>query len=958
MKIAFLNPWSDAAESHASMFLAIAARRIGIDLITAKDESDLQSCGADFVISVASSVPKVSDYPTYLNVHEPTSRFLQNEFYLRNFMTYDGYLTISDSLRRFVRDVSFGIGRPDEPGFYFGTAQKSDVHTNLPEIVKNGQLRIAYFGTNWDRRSPRLFELLDPTGILRIHGPKHSWPTGLASYHGPLPFDGVSPQKTYASCGLGLVLLSAGHLREDVISDRIFQISSVGAVSICPDIPWIRKWFADSVFYFEPFQAARQIRARIADIYEHCKQNPSVAARMGEAARAVFEKDLCAERLLENAVDYHEANRRKRTSRLKRLGGYPQIAVIVRCGGRATAYVENAVNSVRSQTFGRFKIVFVKYKPVDLSQIISRSSPNIDSFLEMDVPNGNRGQTLFAGLAKLHELGTEYFAVLDDDDFWLSNHVESLFVAAKHTGRDFDVAFSGTIAASTEARQIEKNLWWKWNVYTFGYRGPISSTNDLVREFCSNCFIARTSLLPNELDRPDMETAEDSLIVSLLSRRSKPVFSYEATAFFRRQPGEGSNFDTHPDRQRDLTSVGLRTGFLYGLGWLPQSSIAYVPEQRSVSNPPNGQENIPSRVLIDGMVASADESIKETSYFAGRMLYLTNDRIYLLGHSSIEHTSAGKIIRVLPLQLSWEYGVDINLDGLLHQRDQFLIVEFGNITEPADVGLLGRDDAVVERVQLPADKNVEVWLRINAPSEVVRMVVMNAERPLVHPVDVLRIWAGRQTEQPCVPGQRFEEAAKTARRGYALERAQNLEYSEVYPLVTISLDGIAVCNQSSDTRIAGSRPVIVSTAAAPWDSSAVLPLPRVREMDRFDENLIYFWQIETEVRAGEAGVAMVNDGEVLAQRVLTPADGRKSVYFPADDPVNLMIRNGSHAEKSSISLYAVRLVRDRSTGGPPDMPAALLLRRAWRHLPIWVQRPTRRAVRILRRLRAALKEPH
>lgn len=962
MKIAFLNPWSDAAESHASMFLAIAARRVGIDLITAKDESDLQSCAADFVISVASSVPKVCDYPTYLNVHEPTRRFLQNEFYLRNFMTYDGYLSISDSLRRFVRDVSFGMGRPDEPGFYFGTAQKSEVHTKFPEIVKHGQLQIAYFGTNWDRRSPRLFELLDPKGILRIHGPRRSWPTGLASYRGPLPFDGVSPQKTYASCGLGLVLLSAGHLREDVISDRIFQISSVGAVSICPDIPWIRKWFGDSVFYFEPFRSAHEITTRIADIYEYCQLNPDAAARMGEAARAVFEQDLCAERLLTNAVDYHEVNRRKSTRRQKRLGAPPQIAVIIRCGGRAASYVENAVNSIRSQTFGRFKVVFVKYKPFDLGGIVSRASPNIDSFIEIEVPNGNRGQTLFAGLAKLRELDTEYFAVLDDDDFWLSNHMESLFVAAKQTGRNCDLAFSGTIAASTEARQIETSLWWKWNVYTFGYRGPISSTNDLIREFCSNCFVARTSLLPDELELPDMETAEDSLLVSLLARHHKPVFSYQATAFFKRQPGEGSNFDTHPHRDRDLRSVGLRTGFLYSPGWLPQSSIGHGIEQKLLGDGTNAQNDTAHCVLIDGMLASPDESLRETSSFAGRMLYLTSDRIYLRGHSSTEGNGERKIIRVLPPQRSWEFGVDINLDGLLHELDQFLVIEFGKISEPVDVGLLNRNGAFVERVRLPADKeNVEVWLRINASSEIVRMVVLSAEQPLAQPVEVQRIWAGRQTEQACPPDQRLAEAAKTARKGYALERAQNLKNSEVYPLTAISLDQIAVCSQSSGASITRSRQVIISTAAAPWEHSATLPLPSVRKVEGFDDGLIYYWQVEAQVRAGEAAIAVAKDGEVMAQRLLTSTDGRKSVYFPADDPVNLIIRNGSQAQRSIISVHAVRLVRDGSAYDHGALGTSSLqraARSAWRHLPTWLQRrlqrPARWAMQTLRRLKAAL----
>jgi hypothetical protein len=165
----------------------------------------LEPSGAEFVISHTSCVPKICDYPTYLIVHEPPSRFLKNEVYLKNLMTYDGYFTISDSVRQFLRDLTFGIGRPDPIGFFYTTAQRSELGAHLPEIVKQGKLQIVYIGTNWDRRAPQLFEILDNKGILRIHGPTHSWPTGLRSYAGPLPFNGNGPQKSLNETGYDVI---------------------------------------------------------------------------------------------------------------------------------------------------------------------------------------------------------------------------------------------------------------------------------------------------------------------------------------------------------------------------------------------------------------------------------------------------------------------------------------------------------------------------------------------------------------------------------------------------------------------------------------------------------------------------------------------------------------------------------------------------------------------------------
>ncbi len=252
MKIAYLNPWTDAAENQAYKSLAIGAVRLGHVLVDCRVAEDVERARPDFVLSVASSVPKVADFPTYLTLHEPKRRFLESQFYFRNMLTYDGFLTISDSLDTFVRHVCFGVGRDDEVGFYYNTPQRTNLRADIARSISEGKLKVVYLGTNWDRRMPAVFELLDRRALLQIHGPLASWESlEYSSYRGPLPFDGISPQLAYSTASIGLVLLSADHLREDIISNRIFEIVSVGAVAICPESRWIRKWFGDAVLYFD-----------------------------------------------------------------------------------------------------------------------------------------------------------------------------------------------------------------------------------------------------------------------------------------------------------------------------------------------------------------------------------------------------------------------------------------------------------------------------------------------------------------------------------------------------------------------------------------------------------------------------------------------------------------------------------------------------------------------------------
>lgn len=571
MKIAYLNPWENAAENQAYKSLAIGAARKGHVLIDCRVSEDVERVKPDFVLSVASSVPKVVDFPSYLTVHEPKRRFLESEFYFRNLLSYDGFLTVSDNLTTFIRNVCFGIGRDEEVGFYFNTPQTTTLRANIAKLGSEDALKVVYLGTNWDRRMPVLFQLLDDQSLMIIHGPRASWePLHYYSYKGPLPFDGISPQLAYSRAGIGLVLLSEQHLREDIISNRIFEIASVGAVAICPESPWVRKWFGESVLYFDARVQPVDIAAQIISHYKFCLANPAIAQAKADAARVVFEHEFSAERMIANAVAYHH---RKQELVHEDRPAEPDISVIMRCGGRPLSFVKQAVDSIRSQSLGRFTVILSKFRDVDLSEITSDHSGRIVEFMEVVTEGGTRGATLAAGLKFLR---TTYFAILDDDDFWLSNHVESLFSAAQTFDPSFDVVFSGTVAISAEKRQIEQSLRWNRNIYTFGFGPDMSSPANITAGFSSNCFVARTAVLPTNLEVfSRFNTAEDSLLVALIARRKRPVFSYRATAFFRRGFAGESDWANRKDRGDDELAWALCSSMQWAPRWIASSGIHF-----------------------------------------------------------------------------------------------------------------------------------------------------------------------------------------------------------------------------------------------------------------------------------------------------------------------------------------------------------------------------------------------
>jgi hypothetical protein len=416
MRIAYHNPWANASENQAYMSMAEAARRIGIDLVACMDEIEIEACQPDFVLTVASSVPKITDFPTYLTVHEPKALFLEQPVRMRNMLSFDGYLTISDSLVRFIKDVCAGTGRIEDPGFCYLTPQITDLRCDWTHQALADRLRVIYFGTNWNRRMPVLFRALDSMGILRIRGPEASWAMdGYASYDGPAEFDGIGPQRAYAEAGIGLALMDERWLREDVISNRIFEISSVAAVSICPDMSWTRKWFGESVLYFDASRPMREVAEQIKAHYLFCKANPATAAAMGEAARQVFEAHFSAEKLIANAVAYHQHKTTQRERHLAAMATAPRISVVVRCGGRELNVLQRAIDSIRRQSFGTFTVILAKYRDIDVSAITANPGGAIAAFESFLIEGGGRAQMLWAGLQRI---ATPYFAVLDDDDFW------------------------------------------------------------------------------------------------------------------------------------------------------------------------------------------------------------------------------------------------------------------------------------------------------------------------------------------------------------------------------------------------------------------------------------------------------------------------------------------------------------------------------------------------------------
>jgi phosphoglycerol transferase len=563
MRIAYLNPWKHAAENQAFRSLQLAAARIGHELIHCADSDEIEVQQPDFVLATASTQPKLNDCPHYGTIHEPRDRFLTNRDFYVNLQTYDGYLTISGTLSRFLRDVMFSAGRSEGLGFYYNTCQRQERTTDLASLIAGRRLIVTYFGTNWDHRRGDFFRILSDRDGVQICGPEHSWPhINRKAYGGAPAFDGDSVQARYADNGIGLCFLSEQHLRDDIVSNRIFEVASVGAIAICCDTPWIRRHFGDSVYYVDQTLADNAlvdaIMRRVDEIYAH----PEEALRRAGQSRRIFEETFAAEALLGNAIEYHERVGAERAAKRTRARQQyePLISVIVRCGGRPLADVETALRSIVVQTYGRFEVLFVRHGELDLSPLLQRPAPNVATMRVIDCPGGGRSATLWAGL---QEVAGDYFCILDDDDWLFSDHFERLFQPFPAERLNRFMAFSGSIAEHRRGKPIMGGGTERRAIFKFG----LDESPDpcvISGSFASNCFVASADLLHADvMQDPGLHTGEDSYLIFSLMAQTQPRFSYAATSGHLRGDESQSNFLQH--RRRFEDELSLRTRLRYNL---------------------------------------------------------------------------------------------------------------------------------------------------------------------------------------------------------------------------------------------------------------------------------------------------------------------------------------------------------------------------------------------------------
>ncbi len=732
-KIAFLNPWRNCAENQAFNSLRMAAERLGHLLVHCSNSIEIEESDPDFVLATASTQPKLTRYPTFGVIHEGRHRFLLSREYFTNLLTYDGYLTISDSIRRFLENVLVGVGRQCEIGFYYNVPHRLTVSSPVHKLASERRLKLTYFGTNWDKRQWELFQRLDREGLIEIYGPPAAWAQlSGRSYRGAVPFDGEAPQRTYAHNGAGLILLSEQHLRDDIISNRIFEIASVGAVAVACDTPWLRTHFGDALYYFNQHDTPARIIERLREILFEIQENPGAAAERAQRAREIFESQFSAEVLLQKAIEYFERWKQPRTAPDRQT--HPEVSVIVRCGGRPLRVLGRALSSLRDQTYGRVTAILVMWRDFDHAELQKFVNGGLVGLRVVKCPGGDRSATLTAGLLAIE---TAYFAILDDDDAWFPTHLERVFEVH---GRCLDtrLVITGAVQETNAALSILGGGEERRRVHRFGFPTKASTAWEISGAFMPNAFVAETALLDwRLLSDPKMATAEDSQLVLGLTAKASPRFNYAATAI-QYESEDGSRFLQHPQRPEDELSLFTRRlcdlDQLIGPDetWrlLNASLIRALNSGEPTAKSANGR-TIFASPKIDYDAVGFDGMARTPITFDSSRIVLSGQSRFLANGNSGTATVA-RLLEVITAELPWAYGAAFDLGLRTPLAQDGLIVIIGEILKNV-MGITLFDETEKEplfrRVLAPNGEPFELHIPLIEGSRVGRLVIHNWEDP-------------------------------------------------------------------------------------------------------------------------------------------------------------------------------------------------------------------------------------
>jgi len=377
-RFAVVKLWPEikTAEDECIARLKIAAAAIGAECFevnangTRLDDpaEHIGPASVDFVLHLHYDTPKFYDAFSLVALWNPLHFYHEWGYQRtsRNLITHDDFVSCSsraadDHVGRMVRRASTHL----PPTFRLYHSLDQVVHP--PSL---GDHKLFYAGINWEAvtggtsRHQEVLKRLDKTGNLRIYGPDlfqgvRVW-DGYDSYVRKIPFDGISMVHEIHKAGLALVLSSQPHKDSELMSNRLFESVAAGALVICDENPFARRYFGDSLLYIDSRNSIEQM---VADIQRHidwARTEPAAALALIAHAQDIFNTGFSLRR---NLLDlYGGLGARRQALDEHQRGGRDErmdVTVFLLMPDYDSSVLEQHLTSARVQTHDDLAAVLV-----------------------------------------------------------------------------------------------------------------------------------------------------------------------------------------------------------------------------------------------------------------------------------------------------------------------------------------------------------------------------------------------------------------------------------------------------------------------------------------------------------------------------------------------------------------------------------------------------------------------
>jgi hypothetical protein len=139
------------------------------------------------------------------------------------------------------------------------------------------------------------------------------------------------------------------------MSNRLFESVSAGALVICDENPFAKKFFGDSLLYIDSRSTAEQIQSDITDHLEWVRVHPSEALAMIDKAQKIFRQKFT---LIRNLIDLYGGLKERKRELLVRQNPPEKPALKIRLNLLMPEYDEQVlnahINSVSVQEYADF----------------------------------------------------------------------------------------------------------------------------------------------------------------------------------------------------------------------------------------------------------------------------------------------------------------------------------------------------------------------------------------------------------------------------------------------------------------------------------------------------------------------------------------------------------------------------------------------------------------------------